>query len=101
MKRKIEAKIEFSFGQNMIRGHPAKQNEGDCSKPCRGHYLRLPLHPVNKLGLNSDVAIHIQYSVGFYLLIFGDRHFLLHSLPNVIWRDLTMRTRGQTLSCPS
>lgn len=37
----------FGSGQNMFRGYPTKQNERDCSKQCRGHYLRLPLHPDN------------------------------------------------------
>lgn len=31
---KINAKREFSFGQNTIRGHPTEPSEGDCSKPC-------------------------------------------------------------------
>lgn len=35
-----------------------------------------------------------QYSVGFYLLISGDRLFLLQFLPNITWQDFDNVYRG-------
>lgn len=73
-KEKNQRKKKNSNERDQTTSSKTKQIEKGFKKG-RGDYLRL--HCTQSADSNhSDAAIQRQYNVGFYLLTFGDRHFL-------------------------